>query len=140
MGRSVQPGRVGSSNAEPPAAAGGKAPRGGRPRILVAVEPKLLADAMAALLVEAGQDDVETLDQGPPSGHYDGAVVTIDLTDLDAGFVIRLPDDVGGGGVGTASTPGEGRRVDLPDARSVLNLLDEHCATGTPRASVLPED
>jgi hypothetical protein len=112
----------------------------GRPRILVAVEPRLLADAMAALLSEADQDDVEVLPEGGvPEGHYDGAVVTIDLTGLDAGVVIRLPDEEGSAGMGTATTRSEDRPVDLPDVRSVLDLLDEHCATGTSRSSVLPE-
>lgn len=112
----------------------------GRPRILVAVEPRLLGDAMATLLADAGQDDVEVLPEGgTPQGHYDGAVVTIDLTGLDAEIVIRLPDDAGGAGTGTATTADEGRDVELLDVRSVLHLLDEHVATGTPRSSVLPE-
>ena len=100
----------------------------------------MLAGAMAALLTEAGQDDVEVLPPGgTPHGHYDGAVVTIDVTGLDADVVIRLPDEVGGAGSGTAITHDEGRHVDLRDAWSVLHLLDEHCATASPRTSVLPE-
>jgi hypothetical protein len=94
---------------------------------------------MAAVLAEAGQDDVEVLPEGgTPHGHYDGAVVTIDLTGLDAEIVIRLPDDAGGAGTGTATTGAEGRDVELPDVRSVLHLLDEHVATANPRSLVLP--
>ena len=48
----------------------------------------MLADAMAALLEKAGQDEVEVLVAGEtPHGHYDGAIVTIDLTDVS--FVDR---------------------------------------------------
>lgn len=109
-----------------------------RPRILVALEPPMLADAMAALLEEAGQDDIEVLAAGEePRGHYDGAIVTLDLTDLDAGVVIQLPDASGGAGVGVASTEAEDQDVELTDVRSVLALLDEHCATDRARADAL---
>ena len=110
-----------------------------RPRILVAVEPRLLADAMAALLVEAGQDDVEVLaPEEEPQGHYDGAVVTFDLTGLDADVVIHLPNDRGGSGIGSTTTPDDGLRdVELADMRAVFDLLDRSCATATRRAEVL---
>jgi hypothetical protein len=98
----------------------------------------MLADAMAALLEEAGQDDVEVLAPGEaPRGRYDGAIVTLDLTDLDAGVVIHLPDDGGGAGVGTATTGDEDRDIELNDVRSVLEVLDEHCTTGRSRTDAL---
>jgi hypothetical protein len=107
-----------------------------RPRILVALEPAILAEALAALLEQAGQDEVEVLAVGDdPRGYYDGAIVTIDLTDLDAGVVIHLPDTSGGAGIGTTTTANEEREVDLVDARSVLELLDQHCATSVPRTA-----
>jgi hypothetical protein len=140
MGLSVQPGEVRPlSEMSGSDEVGGTAPRE-RPRILVAVEPRLLADAMATLLTDAGQDDVEVLpDGGVPEGHYDGAVVTLDLTGLDAEIVIRLPDDAGGAGTGTATISDEGRDVELLDVQSVLHLLDEHVSTAKPRAQVLRE-
>jgi hypothetical protein len=109
-----------------------------RPRILVALEPAMFADAMAALLEKAGQDEVEVLAAGDqPHGHYDGAIVTLDLTGLDADVVIHLPDELGGGGTGATTTATAERDVELVDVRSVLEVLDEHCATARPRAAAL---
>lgn len=109
-----------------------------RPRILLALEPAMLADAVAALLEEAGQDDVEVLAVGAtPQGRYDGAIVTVDLADLDAGVVIHLPDERGGAGIGRAETAVDHRDVELADVRAVLEVLDEHCASSHPRAGVL---
>jgi hypothetical protein len=141
MGQAVHAGPVSPSTPGPSRAAGDvdAASRRARPRILVAIEPKLLGDAMATLLTEADQDDVEVLPLGgSPTGHYDGAVVTVDLAGLDAEVVIRLPDDAGGAGMGTATTRDQDREVYLRDARSVLLLLDVQVATATPRASVVP--
>lgn len=140
MGLSVQSGEVSLLSEMSGSDDHSGTPARGRPRILVAVEPRLLADAMATLLTDAGQDDVEVLPEGgTPQGHYDGAVVTIDLTGLDAEIVIRLPDDAGGAGTGTATTSDEGRDVELLDVGSVLHLLDEHLSTPTPRSRVLRE-
>ena len=98
----------------------------------------MLADAMAALLEKAGQDEVEVLANGDePQGHYDGAIVTLDLTGLDAQVVIHLPDAAGGGGIGTTTTAGQDIEVELLDVRSVLDVLDEHCATGVLRSAGL---
>jgi hypothetical protein len=101
----------------------------------------MFADAVAALLVEAGQDDVVVLSpEEEPWGHYDGAVVTLDVTGLDADVVIRLPDDLGGSGNGSTTTADGGRRqVELPDLRSVFDLLDRSCATARSRAEVLDD-
>lgn len=112
-----------------------------RHRILLAIDPPLLADTVAVVLAHAGQDEVEVLrpGTGTPHGHYSGVIATIDLTGVDADVVIQLPDAEGGGGMGAAVTAAGSREVALPDVVAVLQLLDEHCAADAPRTRALDE-
>jgi DNA-binding response OmpR family regulator len=103
-----------------------------RKRILVAVEPPLLADTLADLLRRAGLDDVDVV--GPDAaeatlagGHYDGAVVTITLPKgSGADVVITLPDAEGSAGTGRVATGDGEAEVRIDDAVELIELLDEH--------------
>ena len=89
-----------------------------RYRVLVAVEPRLLADSLVAVLELAGVDEVVTPDDAAPgAGHVDVALVS------DA----------------AADSMGAEEVIDLRGAtvEALLALLDARCPTGAPRSASL---
>lgn len=99
----------------------------GRRRILLAVEPRVLGEVLAAVLREDANAEVIDLRDAPrPAGdHFDAAIVTIDLTgSVDADVVIELPDhEVALRG--SVTQGGEIDPVELDSLDALLALLDE---------------
>lgn len=96
-------------------------------RVLVAVEPHVLADALAGVLAGSGDDVVVLEPESSPTsvaGDYDVAVVTIVLPDdVHAEVIIELPDDAGGRGTGTVREGGASRSVRIDSLADLLELL-----------------
>lgn len=101
---------------------GVQAPR----RILVAVEPRLLGDALAALLEDIGLDEVTRRGTEDPSQRFDVALRSEGVTGLRAALVLQVPDAV------ELAEEGSG---DLrpATARELLEILDRVCPTSAPR-------
>lgn len=107
-----------------------------RPRVAIAVEPAILGDALADVLLGAGVDDVVNLrmEVADDGAGFDAALVTVVLpADIDADVVIELPDTPTGAGETRVSA--QGRRVVVPVTAldDVLGLLDDYCPTSEPR-------
>jgi hypothetical protein len=100
-------------------------------RILVAVEPRLLGDALSELLTEIGLDDVVRLDADPLDGHIDLALVSDGSPHVRADLVLRVPDsaDLAESGKGDLR-PGS--------AGELLVILDRVCPAAEPRSDRLP--
>lgn len=104
-------------------------------RIVVAVEPLMLADSLIRVLESRGIDVVIDL-RGVGShshdvvfpDHFDAAVTTGDLPDdIEADLVIRLPGEQGGPIVARLQR-GAGRfEVEIADLDACLELLDAFC-------------
>lgn len=95
--------------------------------MLVAVEPHVLADALAGVLAQSG-DDIVVLEPeespGSVAGDYDAAVVTIVLPDdVHAELIIELPDDEGGRDTGRLRRGAETRDVAIDCLADLLDLL-----------------
>ena len=99
----------------------------------VAVDPKLLGDALETVLTHDGVDEVVPADRIGRE-HLDAVVVTIDLTgDPGADIVIRLPDSSGNAGVARVTTSRGSEDMWIDDAASILDLLDRYCPAARPR-------
>jgi formylmethanofuran dehydrogenase subunit A len=97
-----------------------------RRRILLAVEPRVLEGALAAILERLDLDDVVQLHDDGRAGAYDAAIVTITLPDdIRSDFVITLPDTVGEAALGRVTVDGQSSDVALPTHNEVIDLLDE---------------
>ena len=98
-----------------------------RRRVLIAAEPRVLAEALAAMLRSAGDDVVVVAaEKAPPTGgEFDAAVVT-DAALRPARVTVVLPDELGNAGTGSVHGPGGTASVYIPDADRVVELLDEH--------------
>ena len=102
-----------------------------RPRIALAVEPAILADALADVLRHADVDDI--VDLRDPE-QVDVALVTIGLTDdIEADVVIELPDAPGGTGPAGVRVHGRAASVRVDGLADVLRLLDDYCPGRNPR-------
>jgi hypothetical protein len=101
---------------------------GGRTRILLAVEPGVLAGALRRLLEDADTGEVVTLDphSSVEPDHYDVAIVVSDLpAHLGADVVIQLPDGRGNAGTGLVIDLRGRVPVPIDCATDMLDLLDE---------------
>lgn len=98
-----------------------------RRRVLIAAEPRLLAEALAAILRSAGDVVVVVPSEtAPPAGgRFDVAVVT-DAALRPAPVTVVLPDELGNAGTGLVHAPGGTISVYIDDADRVVELLDEH--------------
>jgi 16S rRNA A1518/A1519 N6-dimethyltransferase RsmA/KsgA/DIM1 with predicted DNA glycosylase/AP lyase activity len=97
----------------------------GRPRILLAVEPTVLAGALREL-IESSDLEVVIIDlrSHHEPDHYDAAVVVSDLPHgTSADVVIRLPDAEGNSGTGLVIDLRGTETVRIQDAADVLDLL-----------------
>lgn len=101
-----------------------------RPRIAIAVEPAILADALADVLRQAGVDDVVDLRE---HDHVDAALVTIGLSDVDAEVIIELPNADSGTGPAGVRVHGQTAAVHVDGLADVLRLLDDYCPGRNPR-------
>lgn len=101
-----------------------------RPRVAIAVEPTILGDALADVLLGAGVDDVVNLRTDPVAAAdgFDAALVTVVLPDdVDADVVIVLPDTPTGKGETRVSVRGHGAVVPVTALDDVLRILDDYC-------------
>jgi hypothetical protein len=99
-------------------------------RVLVAVEPRLLGDALTTLLAEIGVDDVHRYEGAPIPGRFDLALVTAGVTGVRASLVLTLPDAVELAQEGSGDLrPGT--------ARELLAVLDRLCPAASPRVERL---
>jgi hypothetical protein len=111
-----------------------------RRRVLVAVEPAILGDALAGVLGSEG-DDVDVIDlrdasADGPAGHYDAAIVTVVLPHgIDADVVIELPDHLGNPGTGSVRHGRITARVHLDGIDDLLDVLRATAEASSPSAS-----
>lgn len=117
-----------------------------RCHILVAVEPPLLGELLARVVVDAGVGEVtvaragrgkgrEILDVRDSSRVYDVALVTSGPGPrTPAVTMIRLPDDTGSAGLASVDGPQGRRAVMLHGLGDLLALLEELCPAGERRA------
>lgn len=105
-----------------------------RRRLVIAVAPRLLGDALSRVLgredldvVVLGPDEVVDLDPESDEGHFDIALVSSDEPDVPASVVIRLPETptLGVARVGRESVP-------VSDLDSLVALV-ERCAAALDR-------
>lgn len=94
-------------------------------RILVAVEPRLLGDALSELLTDIGLDDIVRPD-AVHDRHIDVALISDGSPAVRADLVLRVPDsaDLAQSGNGDLR-PGS--------AAELLAILDRVCPAGEPR-------
>jgi hypothetical protein len=99
-------------------------------RILLAVEPGLLQGALAKLLSVRGDDEIVEVGGRTIAGlddSYDAAIVSDDLpASVRAPVVITLPDTRGSGGMGTVRRGEVVNEVNIREAESVVDLVDEY--------------
>ena len=97
-----------------------------RCRLLVKVEPQLLAETLSRVLRHADEGvDVIIAPERIPRGdeRYDIAVITDgDRGDVNADIVVRLPGERGNG-VGNVTVEGERYVLDLRDVASLVALV-----------------
>lgn len=99
----------------------------GRHRILLAVEPVILAGALRDLLQREDREVIVVdLRSSPEPDHYDAAVVVSDLpSGTSADVVIRLPDADGNAGAGLVIDLRGAEEVRIRGAQDVLDLLTD---------------
>jgi hypothetical protein len=110
-----------------------------RRRILLAVEPRVLGDALAAVLDSVGVDDVlvsGTKGADGTSMHIDAVIVSDSSTPVEADVVIHVPAR----GAAHVSTPARDDEVTLRTPEDLLTILDRYCPATAPRVpSVSPD-
>lgn len=95
-------------------------------RILVAVEPRLLGDALSELLADIGLDEVVRPHDDDDDGHIDLALVNDGSPPVRADLVLRVPDSA----ELAASGSGDLRPA---SASELLAILDRVCPAREPR-------
>jgi hypothetical protein len=105
-----------------------------RRRILVALEPRVLAEAVAEVLERIGVDDVILAGPDLPGGHFDAALVSGPRSRTDADLVIEVPLDWG-----PSRLSGSEPETPIPvrSTKELAELLDCHCAAATSRVDHL---
>jgi hypothetical protein len=105
-----------------------------RRRILLAVEPRVLADALAEMLGSIGVDEVLSgrtgAADGPPM-HLDAAIITPEDRDVIADVVIEL----GPHNVAHVTNAAGSQEVALRTPYQLLQLLDRYCPTEPSRCT-----
>lgn len=97
------------------------------PRVMIAVEPNMLAGALSTVLAEVGVYDVVSSDD-LKDAYVDAAVVTAVRSYLErADIIIELPDTEGGAGIGRVRTWDGAVDVAITGMGSILDLLDRYC-------------
>lgn len=95
----------------------------------MALEPRVLEGAFAALLGHGERSDVVQFHRADPaqlSGPYDAAIVTCGLAhEVEPEVLITLPDTEAGGGEASVTVGGVTRPVRLCTNQEVIDLLSE---------------
>lgn len=96
-------------------------------RVLIAAQPRVLAEALAAVLRGRGDDVVVVVPGTAPleGASFDCAVVT-DAGLRPAPVTVVLPDELGNAGKGWVQARDGTTAVQIDDATRVVELLDEH--------------
>jgi hypothetical protein len=105
-----------------------------RRRILVALEPRVLAEAMAEVLEHIGLDDVVLAGPDLPGGHFDAALVSGPRSRTQADLVIEIPVDWA---PGHRSGSGPDQPIPVSSTKELAELLDRYCAAATSRVDHL---
>lgn len=96
-------------------------------RVRVAVEPQVLAGAIAEVLACDGVDEVVALGSHGVT-RFDAAVVSVmHAAEADADVVIELPDPEGASRIGRLRTLSGVEPVPITSLGSILRLLDRYC-------------
>lgn len=96
-------------------------------RVLVSVEPRVLAEALGATLRQAGDEVVVVATDAVrgDEGWFDAAIVTATSAgDLPARVTVILPDALGNGGRGRVSSADGVTELDMGTSADVLGILD----------------
>ncbi len=105
-----------------------------RRRVAIAVNPKLLGDALSRALAK-DELEIVVLGEEPGAGgsrHADVLIVSHEPPeDVDAEVVIHLPDD-NSGGIGLVTTPESSERVAMGDLASVTAAVDRYSGVADP--------
>jgi len=106
-----------------------------RRRILLAVEPRVLGDALAEVLAAVGLDEVlvsggERADE--IGMHLDAAIVSRHHDDLVADVVIHVPTDR----AAHVTTAALDVNVSVRSPHELLTVLDRYCPTIAPRVAL----
>lgn len=100
-----------------------------RPRILVAVEPRLFGDGLTAMLAALDLDEVVS---AVATGEFDAAIVSAGAAQAPAHLVIEVPGP-NDGDQGWLHQAGTCIAVHLATAMALLALLDDRLAAALPR-------
>jgi hypothetical protein len=106
----------------------------GRRRILVALEPRVLAEAVAEVLERIGLDDVVLAGADLPGGRFDAALLSGPRSRTDADLVIEIPAHWG---PSRLSGSRAGEPIPVSTTVELAELLDRYCAAATSRADHL---
>lgn len=106
------------------------------PRVLLLVEPDLLGQLLARILISAGEDEVTNVAHQEPvpvqTSPFSAAVVSATLaTEAEAALVIELP--AAGQTVGVVRTGTTTVSVEMTGPYGLLEALDRFCPTPRPR-------
>lgn len=106
-------------------------------RVVVVVSPPILGDLLSRVL-ERSDIEVETDMDGHSvsAGRYFDVAITSGALPryIEARSVVRLPDSLGGAGVGRVTTRGREREIELSGLPDLVRLVDRLC----PRSEHLP--
>jgi phosphotransferase system IIA component len=104
-----------------------------RRRILVALEPRVLAEAVAEVLVHIGVDDVILAGPDLPGGHFDAAILSGPRNHTQADLLIEVPVDWKPARSG--SDPDQ--PIPVSSTKELAALLDRYCAAAESRVDHL---
>jgi hypothetical protein len=105
-----------------------------RRRILLAVEPRVLADALAEMLGSVGLDEVLSRPLEPaddPTMHLDAAIIT----PKDHGVIADVVIELGPHNVAHVTNAAGSQEVALRTPYQLLQLLDRFCPTEPSRCT-----
>ena len=105
-----------------------------RRRILVALEPRVLAEAVAEMLARIGVDDVVMAGRDLPGGDFDVALVSAPRSHTHADVLIEIPANCG-----PSRLSGSDTDVPIPHLtpNELVELLDRYCVAASSRVDHL---
>jgi len=104
-----------------------------RCRILVALEPRVLAEAVAEVLDRIGLDDVVLAGRDLPGGSFDVALVSGPRAGLRAEVLVEIPIQ----GPSRVSGPDTDVPITVLTPVEIIEILDRYCVAAAPRAEQL---
>jgi hypothetical protein len=107
---------------------------GSRRRILVALEPRVLAEAVVEVLERIGLDDVVLAGPDLPGGHFDAALLSGPRSHTDADLLIEVPVSWGPSRLSGSDSESP---IPVTTAAELAELLDRYCAADSSRVEHL---